>query len=520
MKAIVCVFAILAAVLLSGRCSLAQDQEPSHDGLSLSEWMRGTNHPSANIRAYAADEIGEMGPAASTAVPALIGLLHDSDSDVRCSAAKALGAMGPAAKAAIPALIDGLNDRWHYVTDSAVIALGKIGPEAQAAVPALVNILRSEWVPNRRNAAETLGRIGPEAQAAIVPLADASVDEDRELREAAGAALVAIHADSKIVVSALARHLSPYEQDQSRNFALQSLLKFGDSAKEAIPDMVQLLRNRFSYQDAFNALTAVGPAASPLLPQLVAAAKDPSAWAAHGANEENLPTRAECIKLICGWLCDGGANRAKGERLWKMIAADDLPSVALLLKADSAGDRALAIDKFYELSKTAVPTLADMVKGNDLENRRFAIRILEHIGPAAKAAVPTLAATLKDRNSADRGVAATALGQIGENSAPAVTVLIEVLGDEDGSVRVCAIEALGRIGATAATASPGLIECLHDPSPTIRSAAARALGKIGPAAKAARPELEKLTRDSEDYVRQAAEEAAKALAADNSNNKR
>ena len=59
----------------------------------------------ADSRYWAATLIGRLGPAASTAVPALVSALeNDSETSVRERAAWALGEIGPAAKLALPAL--------------------------------------------------------------------------------------------------------------------------------------------------------------------------------------------------------------------------------------------------------------------------------------------------------------------------------------------------------------------------------------------------------------------------------
>ena len=52
------------------------------------------------------------------------------DDKVRGTAAEALGQLGPAAKAAVPALLDACEDRSVLVRHAAIEALRKIDPEA------------------------------------------------------------------------------------------------------------------------------------------------------------------------------------------------------------------------------------------------------------------------------------------------------------------------------------------------------------------------------------------------------
>ncbi|PZM82182.1 MAG: hypothetical protein DKM50_04175 [Candidatus Margulisiibacteriota bacterium] len=114
-----------------------------------------------------------MGPAAKAAVPTLIKLCGDSNSDVRKSAAEALGKMGPAAKDAIPALIKLFGD--SYVRDLAIKALCKMGPDA---VPALIKLCGDSDRDVRIDAAEALGKMGPAAKDAIPALIKLCGDSD------------------------------------------------------------------------------------------------------------------------------------------------------------------------------------------------------------------------------------------------------------------------------------------------------------------------------------------------------
>ena len=81
----------------------------------------------ATERAASARILGEIGPAAKDAAPALAEALKDADRDVRQNAAQALGYIGPGAKAAAPALIFALKDNDAQVRRSAAFALGKVG---------------------------------------------------------------------------------------------------------------------------------------------------------------------------------------------------------------------------------------------------------------------------------------------------------------------------------------------------------------------------------------------------------
>lgn len=67
-------------------------------------------NPNAAVRAYAAQVLEAVGPAAASAVPALRDALSNSSLSVRLNAARTLGTLGPAAQAAIPELEKCLED--------------------------------------------------------------------------------------------------------------------------------------------------------------------------------------------------------------------------------------------------------------------------------------------------------------------------------------------------------------------------------------------------------------------------
>lgn len=78
------------------------------------------------VRAWAAQDIGDIGAAASGAVPRLRALLHSADSESRGSACSALGGIGFAARGALPDLRQALNDASPEVRQAARDAIVRI----------------------------------------------------------------------------------------------------------------------------------------------------------------------------------------------------------------------------------------------------------------------------------------------------------------------------------------------------------------------------------------------------------
>lgn len=125
-------------------------------------------------RSHAAQVLGEMGPKADAAVPALLQALKNSEPRVRHEAARALKRIGPGPDA-IPALVDALGDSRKRVVREAALALGTMGPQAKPAGPVLVNVLKGNVSPERElnswfcePVAEALGKIGPSVISALL----------------------------------------------------------------------------------------------------------------------------------------------------------------------------------------------------------------------------------------------------------------------------------------------------------------------------------------------------------------
>ena len=138
------------------------------------------------VRKAAANALGNIGPAAKEAVPALIAALKNSNLIIQNSAKKALGKIG---LEAVPALIAALKDSYWHVREAAADALGNIGPAAKDAVPALIAALKDSNKFVRRATAYALGGIGPVAKEAVPALIVALKDSAWRVRKAAAEAL-------------------------------------------------------------------------------------------------------------------------------------------------------------------------------------------------------------------------------------------------------------------------------------------------------------------------------------------
>jgi HEAT repeat protein len=198
------------------------------------------------VRWFAVQTLGMIGHKAGAAVPDLIQMLESEDpapdaplatglaagsltaAQFRTKAAIVLGQIGPQARAAVPALIRSMNSERGDVAVYAINALGEIGSSSPEVIPALGSVLTQSLKPNQaetaasslanvgepalpalqaalRNrdpdvqliAATTLGNMAEKATAVIPSLIQAQADPDPDVAEAATQAIAQIRGAEK-----------------------------------------------------------------------------------------------------------------------------------------------------------------------------------------------------------------------------------------------------------------------------------------------------------------------------------
>src|SRR5439155_1762109 len=133
------------------------------------------------VRRRAALALGELGPAARTAVPALLEALRDKELMVRRWTAFALGEIASKAASAAGPLVELLREPSAATRCIGAIALSRIGADA---VSTLIPALKDADVQVRRLAASTVGKCGGDVQARLVALQSVSQDADPFVRHA------------------------------------------------------------------------------------------------------------------------------------------------------------------------------------------------------------------------------------------------------------------------------------------------------------------------------------------------
>ena len=98
------------------------------DGGLIARLIAALKDPDADVRANLAQALAKIGP---TAVEPLIGALSDALSERRAGAALALGLIGTSAKAALPKLLELLDDKETEVRRHASQAIVRVLPVAR-----------------------------------------------------------------------------------------------------------------------------------------------------------------------------------------------------------------------------------------------------------------------------------------------------------------------------------------------------------------------------------------------------
>jgi HEAT repeat protein len=407
---------------------------------------------SVKVRDFAATILGQFGPVASDAVPALEDL----------GSASALGRIGVAA---IPALTRLLGHADAKTRMLAAVALLRFGPDASPAIPSLAKALADKNAGVRRHASRALGSIGVAAKKSARAVAAVLSDEDPQARVYAAEALWRITGEAREQVEILIRLLDE-EGWIVPSGAARSLGEIGPDAVEAVPALAKLLthRNHLVRGPVAEALGRIGPGARAALPALEEALEDKGyKWGRHFVS-----THA----AVALWRITGELKRA-------------LPFLKAVVGSKWSSSPGIeALGEMGPAAAEAAAVLAVVLhKGAGTGIRQRAAEALGRIGPAAKDAVPALEKALGSYARNIRVAAAEALWRITGKTGRAVPVLVRIAQEKRWdqylrSTRLRAVEVLGNMSGAASDAAHVLTELTEDEDPDIRQAAVDALRKI------------------------------------------
>jgi HEAT repeat protein len=344
--------------------------------------------------------------------------LTDADDDVRWSACYAIGALDLDPTTHVDLIVPRLSDRSHRVEEMAIGQLKRLAEDIDltSCLAPICQVVLGGRKRSAAGACEVIGTLGPRAHAAVPFLIDALEGEDEFTTIAAAEAL--------------------WRVDRRIDVALPHLARLFPDFGETICD----------------AITQIGPAAAPLIDQVLAALESDD-WDLQWAAADALG-------------CMGSIDPAT---LAKLAAALGHESVIVA----SAATTALA-----RIGAAAVPILSDILLQPDDPRAEWAADALGRIGPAAGAAAKPLLAQLHSSRPALAAWSAIALAKItgDERVVPTLVKLLDMTDRAD--LREQAALGLKNVGPRAAGAANALNTLRHDPDADVRKAAEAALSVV------------------------------------------
>jgi HEAT repeat protein len=360
--------------------------------------------------------LGQVGPRARLAIPALMGALKDPD----CArdAARALLNIDRklAAPMAVPVLIELLkeheedNVKWHLLSE-----LNRLCPGAAQTVPFYVQFLKQKDAHRRWFAADALGNFGPKARPALPALRAALADENVVVRLMAAKAIWRITGDKAVAVPAFRESLrNPQTCCWMHRDAIKLLDELGGLDSKVALELAGLLKAKQDNDARYGVLCS--------LAELGAKAK---------------PARPALRRFI-------RREKDQGVRLHAVVAllsirpTDRQALAALKAALESADDTvrweavlALGEERHHkparEYVEQVLPLLERALADVNLDVRTKAAEALGQLGPEAKAAAGALVAALKDLNPQMKEAAVTSLYRIHPQHPAIVLALVQLL---------------------------------------------------------------------------------------------
>ncbi|HIK05124.1 MAG TPA: HEAT repeat domain-containing protein [Trichormus sp. M33_DOE_039] len=375
---------------------------------------------------------------------------------------------------AIPYLIQLLEDGNSDVLYSAASALGEI--KSDAAIPGLIKLLEHEKSSVRSRAAKALEEI--KSGVVISKLNKLSTHQNKlsthqNFDELYHAVSELEKIKSEAVISELIKLLE-HEKSSVRSSVASAL--GGIKSETAIPKLIKLLKDKNSYvrSSAADALGKINSetAVPELIKLLGHEDSDTRSSAADALGKIKSKT---VIPVLIKLLEDKNyyVRYSAAKSLGKIKSEAAIPVLIKLLEDEYSFVRSRAASALGEIkSEAAILGLIKLLEEKNFYVRYSAAEALGQI--KSEQSIPALIKLLEHEESYVCYSAAFALKQI--NVEMAIPKLIKLLEDKKSTVRSSAAKVLGEIKSEAAI--PGLIKLLEDKDSSVRSSAASALGEI------------------------------------------
>lgn len=396
-----------------------------------------------------------MGEAAIIILPELVENLTNPSERVQNVSAAILGNIGPKAQPAVPALKEAAESP-RYLSFCAAEALWKINRETNIAVRVFSRRVTSANGYVRPIGLGQLAAMGTAAKAAVPAVEEALHDEDRDVREAAMNALKQIDPDR----------------------AQEALQSVNREVSTSLSKLIETIRSG-SFKDSFSALEAiavVGPEARAAVPVLIEKLNQSSLT--------NLPGHVAKSTLSSTALLNVRRNAAEALAEIGPEARAAVPALVGVLR--QRGDYYLdpyfrALGRIGPDASDAIPALKEILQDGNPGARLAAARALAKIDPReARVFLPVLTEFQKDSQPRFHLSASVALWELKLEADSPVPALMELLKQPGEAYTTT--ELLGDLGPAARESIPSLEKVLRHESISYRRRAANAIRKIDPEA--------------------------------------
>ena len=426
--------------------------------------------------------LSRIGADAETVLPVLLKAVKSERAEEAYGAARLIGELGPEAASAVPALNNELPAADPILTALLADALGRVGPGAKDAVPTLkTKVMENKnAAPYRVQAAVATWRITRDPDAAKF-LRDAL--EGPKGRARPHAALWRIE-PSKETEDALAKQLKAEDPAD----VLEAAELLGKRSKETLPALLKLLKSedRVARSAVVPLLAEFGAEAKDALETLQTIADGKRGRVDAVAAVYRIAPTPQAARALTDLLEEKDSALYAAEALKQLRPANQAVVIELLAALDSPDEQvrlacAVALWRIEKHAR-ALPAAITCLRSADARVReQVAADLGSEFGADAKAAVPELVKRLFDLFAGVRSASAEALGRIGPGAADAAKPLLALLdGDEPAFVQSAACEALGLIHPTDKDDAIALLKKkLDHPAALVRVHAALALVHLG-----------------------------------------
>lgn len=262
---------ILVLTVFNGSQGLAQ-QEQSQD--TVSALIKALNQQDERAKVDAIRRLSQTRPVTPNIIAALEAALKDASPSVRHEAALAFTRIGPAAESALPALVLAVSDKKE--AKELRLELSRLMSRIELPADIISSLLSIVQDPSddelvRKNIITSIGKRGGSGRSALpILLKVARRDLSKVVQVAAWAAIANIEPENHEATEKLLKLSEDKTDTAISDLAIRGLVESGQGER-AVPILVNRLTTKDLRQKwvAIIALGVIGPAAAPAVPSLI-----------------------------------------------------------------------------------------------------------------------------------------------------------------------------------------------------------------------------------------------------------